>query len=364
MRARRLAASAGLCLFLPGLAFAFDSIHILGSFNGWDESLWTSDPGMTRVAASVWADTVGIFPLQVQQGYQAMKFVTDRAWDSPPDYVLCPDRLDEYAALTGPVCPIPNGLDIVMLATTPGYYETTLDETALLYEARLVAPFTGRITGRLEFLAGNAARGVLPVADVQTYRTGAGSDLLVAVDRSSKVDGAFAVDSLAGGSYFLVIRALGYVEEVVPGLSLADGGSTDAGTVRLTPGCTTRWSLVQVVGDFNGWNESTPGMTQVESCIWEDTLSVEAGCYYMKFRTDGAWGLDYGTCTGQDPNCGVPLSGDTCLVDGESALGKFEIPSTGNWIFRLDEAQSRYAIQPAPTAVLPLTWSRVKGVYR
>ncbi len=112
-------------------------------------------------------------------------------------------------------------------------------------------------------------------------------------------------------------------------------------------GCAADFTTIQVVGDFNGWDEGTPGMTEEEPRVWVDTLAVDAGCHYMKFRTDNAWAYppDYGTCTGQDTTCSVGLAGQVCLVDQpETALGQIDFPSTGNYEFRLDEADSTYTI--------------------
>jgi len=112
-------------------------------------------------------------------------------------------------------------------------------------------------------------------------------------------------------------------------------------------GCQSSFTTIQVVGDFNGWDENEPGMTQVGSCVWEYTMTVAAGCHYMKFRTDNAWATppDYGTCTGEDPTCQVLLTGSTCLVSAAgTALGQIDFPGTGDYLFRLDESGPTYEI--------------------
>ncbi|MFC1572692.1 FG-GAP-like repeat-containing protein [Candidatus Eisenbacteria bacterium] len=107
------------------------------------------------------------------------------------------------------------------------------------------------------------------------------------------------------------------------------------------------FDTIQVVGDFNGWDEGAPMMTEVEQCVWEDTVSVTAGCHRLKFRTDNVWDNDYGSCFGEDPSCQVPMQGAVCLVSGiGTALGWINFPLTGNYIFRLDENSSTYQITP------------------
>ncbi len=202
----------------------------------------------------------------------------------------------------------------------------------------------------------------LPVARVQLHA--AGRDLLLASAQGDATIGAFAIDSLGGGTFDLYVDATGYLETVVRGVTVINGGSTDVGTVSLAPGCQSAFASVQVLGDFNNWDESRRDMHQVSSCVWIDTLAVAEGCYFMKFRTNHDWGDDYGTCDAEDLTCQVPLSGSVCLVSGLSALGKISFPSTGLYVFRLDESSSTYEIHPVVSAVQRATWSEVKQRYR
>ncbi|OGF24680.1 MAG: hypothetical protein A2V63_07710 [Candidatus Eisenbacteria bacterium RBG_19FT_COMBO_70_11] len=334
------------------------TIHILGEFNGWDTSLWTTDPGMTHVGNS-WVGNFSVTPWFVAQGYQQFKLVTDRAWDLPPDYCLCPDRLNEYTTLSGPLCLVPYGLNAQMYADLPGRYEMVLDETLMRYSARLIEPFTAAITGLVRF---NTAFMPLPAAEVLV--SASGTTLTLARAFSDPVTGAFRVEGLDGGSYDLTVSATGYLPRTVTGVGVAAGGTTNAGVIALDRGCTSAWTAIQVVGDFNGWNTAVPSMTQINACQWEQAVHVVAGCYYMKFRTNNVWGNDYGTCAVQDPGCGVPLSGSVCVVNGENALGKINFPVTEDYLFRLDEAQNTYSIQPLATPAARRTWGSLKVRYR
>lgn len=361
--AARAAAAALTLLLAAGAApsRAADAIHVIGSFNNWDTGLWTSDPGMTR-DGSTWRDTLDIGQWHVERGYQQFKFVTDRAWDIPPDYCLCPSRLDEYTALSGPVCLVDYGLNLQLIAPAAGAYAMTLDETALTFQASLVEAYAASITGTVT--AGTAqAPGALSAPAATVYVVRAGGNVLAASAGADPATGAFAAGPLDGGTYNLYFVAPGYLEAAVLGVVVADGGTTDVGTVPMQSGCTTQWSAVQVVGDFNGWNIGTPSMT-VNGCVWEDTLLVAAGCHYMKFRTNNDWGNDYGTCTAQDPSCTVPLTGATCLVSGELALGRIQFPATDEYRFVLDELNRTYVIQPLGTPVRTTTWGRLKLRYR
>jgi len=120
---------------------------------------------------------------------------------------------------------------------------------------------------------------------------------------------------------------------------------------------------VCLVGDFNNWDVTTPGMTYA-NCVWSATLHVVAGCYYMKFRTNNDWGNDYGTCTAQDPTCTTPLTGKICLVSDNLALGKINFASTDDYIFRIDEHAGTYQIVSMTTPVHRTSWGGLKSRYR
>ena len=113
------------------------------------------------------------------------------------------------------------------------------------------------------------------------------------------------------------------------------------------PPATSRHASIQVVGDFNGWDASTGGMTQVAPLVWEDTLDVAAG-RLLKFLTDGTWDTpyDFGGCGAEDPDCGVPWAGPVCLAsDPGTALGRIDFPVDGVYRFGLDERDWSYSFE-------------------
>jgi hypothetical protein len=356
--------AASMLLLAPGAArdgAAAATVHVLGSFNLWDVTLLQSDPGMV-FDAGAWRDTVDIAAWHVRRGYQQFKLVTDRAYDVPPDYCLCPDRLDEYGPLAGPVCLMPFGLNLQILAPTPGAYLFTLDEAAPGFAVQLARAYTASVSGTV--VAGSAfGAGTMAIPNVTVAIVRPGGSAVVSDAPADPTTGAFAVTELDAGTYDLIAAAPGYQATLVPNVTVSEGGTTDVGTVTLVPGCTSVWSAIQVVGDFNAWNTGVPSMSR-NGCVWEDTLLVAAGCHYMKFRTDLTWGDDYGTCTAQDPTCTVPLSGTACIVNGENALGRISFPATDEYRFAIDEATGQYAIQALGTPVRPTSWGRLKVRYR
>jgi len=208
------------------------SIHILGSFNGWNTALWTTDPGMTP-DGTTWRDTVAIESWAVEQGYEQFKFVTDRAYDVPPDYCLCPDRVADYRALSGPVCAISGGLNVQMYADVPGQYAFTLDEAALTYSASLVQPFDATITGTVS-IPGTSSP---PVATVMLTKPG--SPVASARALTDPATGRFSASRLDAGTYNLLVTAPGFPGGTANGVVVVPGGVTDAGTITLS-GCTSQ----------------------------------------------------------------------------------------------------------------------------
>ncbi|MCK4414823.1 MAG: FG-GAP repeat protein [Candidatus Eisenbacteria sp.] len=105
---------------------------------------------------------------------------------------------------------------------------------------------------------------------------------------------------------------------------------------------------IQVVGGFNAWDADAPSMTFLGSGVWVDTLSIDADCYYLKFRTNQWWDIprDYGGCTAEDPTCQVPMSGPICLAAGEgTAIGLVDFAITGDYAFTIDEFAMTYDIE-------------------
>jgi arabinogalactan endo-1,4-beta-galactosidase len=119
------------------------------------------------------------------------------------------------------------------------------------------------------------------------------------------------------------------------------------------PRASSSHATVAVVGDFNAWTVAAPSMTQVSPCVWTDTLAVTAGCWLFKFVTDGAWDtpLDYGSCDGEHAGCTAGTSGTSCLASGTgTAIGRVPFATSGAYLFRLDERDGSWAIEPLSVA--------------
>jgi hypothetical protein len=133
-------------------------------------------------------------------------------------------------------------------------------------------------------------------------------------------------------------------------------GDALAGIDFAAPRDSSAYATVQVVGDFNGWDTGVPSMTEVEACVWLDTLDIASGCYLFKFRTGGAWDLplDYGGCVPEDPACLAEPGGPVCLGVGPApAIGEILFATSGPTIFRLDEREGRYSVLPLERAATP-----------
>jgi hypothetical protein len=117
---------------------------------------------------------------------------------------------------------------------------------------------------------------------------------------------------------------------------------------------------VQVIGDFNEWDFTVPGMTETDYGVWEDTLVVTQGCYRLEFLTDESFyePPDYGGCTSVDPSCQVPMAGQVCLMESdETPLGYIDFPQTGAYAFRVDVRDNTYEISYLPEVGVPLQTS-------
>ncbi|MFH1278245.1 MAG: hypothetical protein ABIK65_07695 [Candidatus Eisenbacteria bacterium] len=127
------------------------------------------------------------------------------------------------------------------------------------------------------------------------------------------------------------------------------------------------FGVVRVVGEFNNWDTSGPTMTLNESCVWVDTLTIQEGCYYMKFRTGDDWGADdYGGCIPEDPGCSAPPAGSVCQGTGGDppAIGKILFQSTGAYEFRLDETNMTYQVtELGTTRTVSESWGQIKKMF-
>ena len=327
----------------PGCVSVASSIHLLGHFNGWDESLWISDVGMRQTESCIWRDTIVVYPQYAV--VSSIKFVVDGAWGN--DYAYC--SADEFVpdTLVGAVC-LGGDADIAFLAGgVAGRYEMVLDEDSLQYRGFLLDEFTGGFSGTVSFDTG--LQPPFPAIVLEVRKTG--ETMIVASVSADSDDGTFTVSGLDDGSYDVLFTGSTFRDTTITS-TVAGGALTDLGDVVLTEvQFQSEFTVIRVVGDFNGWNTSSASMNQIEPGVWVDTISVGASalCPFMKFRTAEDWGNnDYFNCSPQDNSCTTPLSGDICHgsgADGDPpALGKLQFPEAGDYEFRLDEVNLTYEI--------------------
>jgi hypothetical protein len=148
-------------------------------------------------------------------------------------------------------------------------------------------------------------------------------------------------------AFALVAGAIASCEQAPPGSFLTPTGLDESADF------VSAFSAIQIVGDFNGFDAGVSPMT-FRSGVWSDTLTIQPGCYLMKFRTNNDWDetADFGRCSGSEDSCQVtvPADGTTvsepvCAVTGTgTAIGEVEFLDAGSYLFELDEPQSSYRI--------------------
>ncbi|MFH1680112.1 MAG: hypothetical protein ABIH26_05635 [Candidatus Eisenbacteria bacterium] len=339
----------GTVAMRPGCVSVAEAIHMLGEFNGWNENLWMTDPGMLRIESCLWIDTIEVFPDAIADvPFVEFKFVTDRNYNDPPDYVRCDSLVSRDNITYWPICLVPDGPNLVFIVLNAGRFQVTLDEDSLQYRVLSIEEFDSRIVGSVAFDTGRQP----PFPSIEIEVRKAGKDFVVARTDVDADLGTFTVDDLDGGAYDVAFIGTTLRDTTVSGVVVADGGTANLGTVVLTEvTCQSEFTIIRVVGDFNTWNTGAPSMTQIQPCLWVDTLVVAArppdNCHFMKFRTGNDWGAnDYGNCGPEDNTCSTPLAGSICHGSGTSepaALGKIKL-NPGTYEFRLDEANRTYTI--------------------
>jgi len=50
---------------------------------------------------------------------------------------------------------------------------------------------------------------------------------------------------------------------------------------------------VTVVGDFNGWHQTSLPMTRTPDGWWRCQVRIAPGCYHFRYLSDGEWFMDY-----------------------------------------------------------------------
>ena len=344
-------------------------IQVMGDFNDWDHF----SPSMTPVSSTQWADT-----LNVEAGCTLIKFRTDFAWDENPDYGRCSGEegpcqievpADSQIPLVEETCLINGPLaigEVEFLVT--GSYEFILDEAASTYSIRYLGdPLPlGSISGTVAF-ADNPP--VSPV--VFLIAVVSGSEILAGMVEADPADNSFLMGELRTGTYDVWFATSPDYEDIfLEGVIVNAPNDTDLGTITLSPANTT--TMMQVLGDFNQWDIQAPTMSQPSSFVWVDTLFVDAGCSFIKFRTNGVWGDDYCRCTGSEGPCHSPVPTGAalvlyvCLGSGSgNALGEVEFPESAEYVFMVNEQTSTCTIHLANVVnVEGVSWGHIKALYR
>jgi hypothetical protein len=165
----------------------FSTIHILGTFNDWNPELWTTDPGMENLGGCTWVDEI-----ELPVGALEWKFVTDGGWNN--DYVSAGE-----AGLSGNTQRVADGGDNLQAEVVQGDAYI-----ALLFEG--TSPPSYVIATEEE----------APIA------------------RSSTATGSFSLANLPAGTYEVIIRADGYLDTHVSGVTLDGKQGVDLGTIDVT----------------------------------------------------------------------------------------------------------------------------------
>ncbi len=346
----------------------FFMMQVMGDFNDWDPY----SPAMTQISSTQWADT-----LNINAGCTLLKFRTDFLWDTTPDYGRCSGTegpcqvqvpadsqnplLDETCLITGP-----NALGEIEFLVN-GSYEFILDEGAGSFSIRYLGdPLPqGSISGTVAF-ADNPP--VNPLAYIIAIVSG--TEYFAGLAETDQADNSFVLEDLPTGAYDLWFACRGYEDIIMEGVAVTAPDDTNLDTITFIPALTT--TMMQVLGDFNQWDIAAPFMSHPSSFVWVDTLSMEAGCSFIKFRTNGEWGSDYCRCSGVEGPCQspVPTDGslvlDVCLASGTgNALGEIEFPESGDYEFVVNEQTATCTIRMTNmVSVEAVSWGHIKALYR
>jgi hypothetical protein len=321
----------------------FTKIQVVGDFNGWS---LTSAPAMAD-SGCVWTATV----MGVTAGEHKFKFVTNGAFDSPPDY-----GSDEVCrtALTGTVTAVSgSGTAVCVTFAKAGNYRFTLDEEALSFRIEEV------IVAQPATIRGSVGFGGTPAPALQAVvqLLQAGTTTVVGTDTTAS---AYEFTGLQAGDYDVRFTAAGYLDSLKTGVHAAAGQTVDLGPTVLRVGCASQFHTIQLAGNFNtdlyGNFDLTrsPQMTKVSGCVWQGTVaSVTAGQHYFKMVTDGAFDnpKDYG---GVETQCLTLTAGSIVTpvlqVSGTGTAICMTFPEAGNYRFTLDEGALTVSIEKVVVA--------------
>lgn len=330
-------------LVLTAVASAFSTIQMVGDFTAPPFNIPISPQMTPGPGACSWTVTVTL-----PAGTVYFKFVTNGAFDSPPDY-----GGSETVTLEVPGGPHPTqlvtgtGTAIKINVAEAGSYTFTLNEVSLTWSAVAAGPPPGGgIAGSVAFEGLSSAP--YPTARIEAYAgtTLAGS---TTTDPTTR---AFSLEGLTAGTYRLVAAASCFAT-VELGNVVVSSGPVDVGELAMV-GSGSAFTTIDLVGGFNLFTPGADPMVQASNCLWTRDRFISAGVYQIKFLTDGVYDTppDYGwddTITYD-----VPGSGSVRPVSGPGTNIRISVANSGTYRFILDEKLQRWEVQlvtPAPEVV-------------
>jgi hypothetical protein len=319
---------------------AFTQVQFAGSFTTPAYDL-TASPQMTNVGGCTWRCVVHLEP-----GTYRMKFVTDGALDTPPDYgsefgprfQRVPGGPFATQLISG------NGTDLYMEVVNPDEYTITLNESSKTWGATAAAGVpSGEILGMVRYDAGFDFP-PFPFTTVSLYR----DTTLVLWNILSRYNSSFSFGGLAPGDFNLKVTANGYATAKVGPVSVADATIVVPDITLLSVPSTH--SRIDVVGDFNGYSIGASPMVQALNGFWVGPpIHLIAGERLLRFVTDGVFDSpnDYGT-DGSVGTIPIPGSGGTALNSGPASYIHLYASHSGLYQMQLDERNLRFEVIELP----------------
>ncbi len=241
----------------PGIPTSeFSTIQVVGTPSGFNIG---ASPALTQLAPGAWIDT-----LSLPAGALEWKFVTNGAFDNPPDYGKAGSQEDGLENDADKGAPGPDGN---LVATVPG-------------------ALAGTLLCTLEEQTDNTAH----------YRFAKVASGLPAVF-SSTSDGTFHVTSLAAGTYNVLIRAAHHPPQTIANV-VVGSGTTNIGTISFGSGGNTGGISGTVSFDDASYPDlATPPYPIATVDLYQGTFKLATAVTNAGDRGFGFGGLAAGSYT-------------------------------------------------------------------
>lgn len=390
----------------PNCVSAYNNIKVVGTNTDPIFNVATA-PALTQIAPCVWIDTLTLASARITGTFE-WKFVTNNAFDNPPDYSTTDggqiDGLENSLAFAAPgsanldadvppdyldrtlVCVLDESVDpptyafkkieestatfsstadgrFTISGLVPGTYRLrvrpptgapvnlTVDvgnANVELGTVQVGAP-AGSISGELEFeptLFPDLANPPWPPVRVVLLQGGIEMDEVT----TTRTDKTFSFGNLPAGDYRVRADARLYAPDSAD--ATVSAGNVDVGTLTLNADFNELASDMHVAGDFNNFTiADTTRMAFTAQLVWQYTPShpIAAGTYNMKFVTDASFDnpTDYGG--DESVTITVPVvNSPTGLVSGFGTAIKLQFTAAGNYRFTLDERRQTFSVESVP----------------